>query len=332
MKALALLVLLSLQEKTPDAPAIAEAEKLVQGLFKEDYAKKAPKDRAFLGKKLLDQARQSKEAPASQYVLYRDAQDFLAQGGDLAGSFDAIDEWARHFVVDAVDYKVKAIASATKLAKTPEDALAVGAAHLKAADAALAADRFDVADKEAQAALAAAKKAANVPAVNRASAKSKEIVELKVAFDKLKKSRDILAANPEDPEANLAVGRYHCFSKGNWEAGLPFLVKGSDTALKELAAKDLAAPTEPAAQLEVGDGWWDLGEKSPAKALMRARATGWYDKAAPKLQGLFKTKAEQRSTEFAMAQLFKGAWIDVDPKLLVGAGGEKEPPPTGFTY
>jgi hypothetical protein len=334
MRTFGLLLVLSLQEKAPDARAIADAEKQVQSLYKEEYSKKAPKDRAFLGQKLLEQARQSKEAPASQYVLYREAQDNLAQGGELTQSFDAIDEWGRRFVIDAVDWMAKAIAAAGKVAKTPEEALAIGGAHLKTADAAVMADRFDIAEKEAQAAVATAKKVSNVPMISRAMAKVKEMAEQKSAFDKLKKSRDALAANPDDPDASLAVGRYQCFAKGNWDAGLALLAKGSDTSLKELATKDLAAPKEPEAQLGLGDAWWELGEKSPApeKATLRSHAVAWYDTALPKLQGLPRVRADHRATEFYLAQHFRGTWIDVDPKLLAGKGGETEPPPTGFHY
>jgi hypothetical protein len=336
MKTLGLIAALALclQEKAPEAPALADAEKTVRSLFKDEYAKKTAKDRAFLGQKLLDQARQSKDVPASQFVLYREAQDNLSQGGELTLSFDAIDEWSRRFVIDAVDFKVKAIANAAKLAKTPEEALAIGVAHLKAADAAALADRFDVAEKEAQAAVATARKVANVPALNRAASRSKEIAEQKAAFDKLKKSRDALAANPEDPDANLAVGRYQCFVKGAWDTGLPLLAKGSEAALKELAAKDLVAPKEAEGQVAVGDGWWEAGDKltGAAKMFMRGRAAGWYDRASPKLQGLPKLKADQRATEYYSALLFQGAWVDIDPKLLGGKTGEIEPPATGYYY
>jgi hypothetical protein len=334
MKILILLVLLRLQEKAPEAPALLDAEKTVRALYKDDYSKKTPKERAFLGQKLLDQARQSKDAPASQFVLYRESQDNFAQGGELTLCLDAIDEWSRRFQIDAVDTKVKAIATAAKLAKTPEEGLPIAVAHLKVADAAALADRFDIAEKETQAAQATARKAANVPLLNRATARSKDLADQKAVYDKLKKSRDSLEANPEDAEASLAVGKYQCFVKGHWEAGLPLLAKGSEATLKELAKKDLAAPKEPELQLEIGDGWWELAEKSTgaSKILTRARAVAWYDQAIPKLQGLPKVKADQRATVYYTSELFQGSWVEVDSKYLAGKAGETEPPPSGFWY
>jgi hypothetical protein len=334
MRMFALVLLLCSQEKAPDATAIAEAEKTVRGLFKEDYAKKAAKDRVHLGQKLLEQARQTKDATASRYVLYREAQDALAQGGALLESLDAIEEWAKTFVIDAVDTKVKAVTAAAKVARTPEQALAVASAHLKIADAAVMADKFDVAEKQAAAAVAVARNAANVPALNRATAKVKEVAEQKTGFEKLKKSRDALAANPDDAEAALAVGRYQCFVKGDWAAGLPLLAKGSDAALKDLAAKDVAAPTDPAAMIEVADGWWTYATKAgPAKMLVRSRAVSWYDKALPKLEGLPRMKSTQRVNEHFLTQLYQGGtWVDIDVKSMAGKTGETEPPPSGYWY
>ena len=50
-----------------------------------------------------------------------------------------------------------------------------------------------------------------------------------------------LKTNPTDPEANLVVGKYHCFVKDEWEKGLPMLLKGNDAALKELATAEKGA-------------------------------------------------------------------------------------------
>ncbi|MBI3877243.1 MAG: hypothetical protein HY300_15015, partial [Verrucomicrobia bacterium] len=44
-----------------------------------------------------------------------------------------------------------------------------------------------------------------------------------------------LAITPDDPGANLAVGQFLCFVKGDWESGLPLLAKSDDNVLKTLA-------------------------------------------------------------------------------------------------
>ncbi|MGD0094825.1 MAG: formylglycine-generating enzyme family protein [Planctomycetota bacterium] len=102
---------------------------------------------------------------------------------------------------------------------------------------------------------------------------------------------------PDDPAANLLAGKYLCFTKNDWEKGLPLLVKGADAGLKVLAWKELAQPDEGAAQMALADSWWDMAEKEsakPQKAAMRDRAKSWYEKALPSLTGLTKIKAERR--------------------------------------
>jgi hypothetical protein len=105
------------------------------------------------------------------------------------------------------------------------------------------------------------KQAANVSLGICTVARSKEIGELKAPSEKIRKAYDPVDKNPADPAANFEIGRFQCFVKGDWDVGLSFLAKGSDAGLGALAAKDLAAPTDPERQLEVADGWWDLAEK-----------------------------------------------------------------------
>jgi hypothetical protein len=115
--------------------------------------------------------------------------------------------------------------------------------------------------------------------------------------------------------------------KGDWARGLPLLAKGSDPALKALAQKDLLNPADAAAQMAVGDGWWDLSEKeaSAAKDNLKDHACRWYAKAAERLTGLNRTKIERRLNEVRMSRLTRGNWVDMtEPKLfnLPGKAGD----------
>jgi hypothetical protein len=105
-----------------------------------------------------------------------------------------------------------------------------------------------------------------------------------------------LGRNPTDPAANLAVGKFHCFIKADWEKGLPMLALGGDLVLKGLAERDLGRPGEAEKQVALGDGWWDCADKQTglAKAHMRQRAGHWYQQALPSLTGLAKVKVAKR--------------------------------------
>ena len=145
-----------------------------------------------------------------------------------------------------------------------------------------------------------AKKAKSVALTTRIAARGKEIAELRKEFDKTGEAFATLEKKPDDADANLTIGKYLCFQKGQWDKGLPHLVKGgqkagSEAKLKELAQSDLDTPTEAAKQVQVGEGWWALSqtETGIAKKQLQWRAKHWYEAALPNLTGLTKTRVEK---------------------------------------
>jgi hypothetical protein len=123
------------------------------------------------------------------------------------------------------------------------------------------------------------------------------------ALGEMKAAAAVLEKQPDDPAANLTVGKYHCFQKGDWEKGISLLARSGDPALKAAAALEVAAAADPANQVKAGDAWWDLAEKEQGKAqaALRARAIHWYQQALPEISGLAKAKAEKRVREFEAA-------------------------------
>ena len=67
------------------------------------------------------------------------------------------------------------------------------------------------------------------------------------------------ANKPDDPLPHVAIGRYLCFTKGDWAKGVPHFAKGPDGPLKEAAA-ELAATPDAAAIAEA----WLAGGREPA--------------------------------------------------------------------
>jgi hypothetical protein len=281
----------------PDAAKQREAEKVIKDLFKEEYAKKAPADRLALLRALLDNASRSGDDPASLWVLLREAQDIAVQQGDLRAILQTVESMAAHFDVDPLQTKSLPLLAAGKAARTPEEAGLLTRALLQLADELAAADQYDAADKAAVAALTHAKKSGEVVLVTQVTARGKEISETQTLFRAVKGVLPSFAKNPDDPGANNEVGQFLCFVKGNWDVGLKFLLKGSDSTLKALAAKEQAGPLKPADQAAIGDGWWDLAEreKSPLrKGRMQAHIRELYQIALPGLAALNKLKVEKR--------------------------------------
>src|SRR5439155_12147143 len=94
-----------------------------------------------------------------------------------------------------------------------------------------------------------------------------------------------------------ALGKFYAFAKGDWDRGLPILAACAKPPLNGLAEKDLAGPSDPAGQIEVGDGWWDLAEKEKLplrKSRLQERSRVWYEAAFSAATGLSKSKLEKR--------------------------------------
>jgi hypothetical protein len=121
-------------------------------------------------------------------------------------------------------------------------------------------------------------------------------------------------SNSEDPRASREVGEYYCLVKGEWEKGLPLLVKGNDDNLKGLAEQELATPTIAVDRLTLADGWWNCGEKNvDHQKSCRLRAALWYSRALLELpNGLWRAKAEMRLNE--IKRLYGAAALPTDVK------------------
>ena len=117
------------------------------------------------------------------------------------------------------------------------------------------------------------------------------------AVGKFASDSKTLLDHPADLAANLGAGHYLCFSAGDFERGLPLLAKSSHSVWSKLAKEDLKNPQDGAAQIALGDSWWDASEKgsdAEEKRHAQERAASWYTKALPTVSGLTKVKLEKR--------------------------------------
>jgi len=281
----------------PDEPKQREAEKLIKELFKDQYSRRTPQDRRALARFLLEQGARSKDDPVGLWVLYREALDAAIQGGDSDAAVTAIDAAAAVFDVDGLLMKTSAITAIGKTVKTADDLSASAEAALKLAEDLVLADQYEAADRLLTAALQQAKRTPDASLTARVAVRSKEVAEAKSLYQAEKGVLQTLARTPDDPGANLEMGRFLCYVKGSWDLGLRFLVKGSDPALKSLAEKELANPAAAPERIALADGWAELAEKDKSplrKSQLTAHARALYEAALPDATGLLRTKVEKR--------------------------------------
>jgi tetratricopeptide (TPR) repeat protein len=283
-------------EPVPSADAVMKAEKSIKEIFKTEYAKKKASEQLDLAKKMMAQATETNDDSAARYVLLREARDIASRAGDIELSLKAVDELAKYYTIVPLGLKLATLEMAEKATGNIPINKSIFEKSLVCADEAAAGDDYDLAGKFLKVGLAAARKTNVLAHTSLVATRTKDLENLRKEFEKVKQSLDALKTNPDDADANLAVGKYRCFQKGDWATGLLCLVKCADESLKTLAKKDLDAPVEPAARLELGDAWWDLGDKLDSRGQVEARlhALFWYRQTVGDLTGLNKTRVEKR--------------------------------------
>jgi formylglycine-generating enzyme required for sulfatase activity len=286
----------------PEGPRIDEALRVAREAYQEEYAQaQTPVARRVLANKILQKGQETKDDPVARFVLLRLARDVALKAEDNALAWQAIDRLAEGYELDPWAMKAEIVVAGAKQArKLPEHKAAADQA-LIVLRGALDADACAVAQEMAKLALAEAGKARERDLVAQARAGQKQAQQAAKSLEQIEAQRAKLKYAPDDPAANLAVGRYECFMKGDWAKGLAHLAKSGDPAYSTLAAEDLKAPEQDAARLKLADAWWDLAQKAEAREResMLLRAGYWYEQLGSIDDALTRTKVENRQAQIA---------------------------------
>lgn len=281
----------------PDANAQAAAAKRLQEAYGNEWtAATSDGAKQVLAKKLLQAAWEPDKDNASRYVLLRSCRDIATQAMDGLTAFKAIEDLDHLFQIDALEMRAEVLVKGASIAATTERHLGVANKSAEIANEAVANDNFTIAKQLNALVLSEARKGTDPVLAGRASQRAAEIDELSQRYEAVKAAKVTLKNTPADPEANLILGKYKCFAKGDWEGGLPSLALGSDQALKRLASRELAGAASSDEQAKLGDGWWELAatQEGMARKPFQGRAAFWYRKALPGLSGAFEDKVKKR--------------------------------------
>jgi hypothetical protein len=280
----------------PDVDALKAAEAEVRKVYKDQFAKKQPAELLALAAQLLKDGEATRDKPAERFVLLREARDAAARGGDVTLALRVAERMAAHFDVDVLAMKAEALEAHGRVAAQPLARVETAIRALAFADDAAEADNYDAAERLAKAAQANTANLTGLPAAAAAAARVRELTAVRKAHPPAVEADKALAARPDDPDASLALGRFHALARGDWDRGLALLARGSDAKLKDLAQADLAFPADPASAEGLADAYeaHAASESGAAKAHLMCRALYWYEQAAARLSGIDRTKAENK--------------------------------------
>ena len=264
-------------------------------------------DEQHLCKWLFDTAFKPAVHPDKRFVCLRRAAELACNLGDTAMMFRAVDAIGAEFDIDALDVENKLVArmrsdqGGSALIDIGNADTGVAAAR-KLAERAVANNRFDVAGSTLQEAAMTCLKRQYAGPLKEIRRQMADVQRLARGWEQVSVALNTLNTSADDPQANLAVGRWYCFQNGNLERGWPYLAKSSEGTLKKVAQQELSPPKEAEAQARLADSWLGLYQthSGTEREIMGGRANYWYQQAEAALpEGASKAKVDRRLKELA---------------------------------
>jgi hypothetical protein len=296
----------------PTATAQAAVRKVMKEVFAEQLADRSIPARRKLTTALLTQADKSNDALVDQFVLLAAAIDSAVDAVDLPAAIRAADKMSEKFEVDGLGVKADAALRIGPKSASPDQATENVIAAIDLSDELAKVDDFVIAIRVCS--------ALQPQTAGNAALRSQlqqHIHDLSTARDAAERfARDLakLSKSPNDPAANLAAGKYACFVKGDWENGLPMLVKGSDVVLKAPATFELSRPSSAEEIAHLADSWWDAATQqadTPSKTALTTHAAALYEPMIDKISGLRKVQIQQRIDKSARSSAETSHGIDL---------------------
>jgi hypothetical protein len=284
----------------PGILAQQQAEAKIKEIYATDYADTSFNGRRALAQRLMFASDETKHDTDAKFVLLREAREVATAAGDVSTAFEAVDRMVCAFPLVKLSERVEVMKKAVPVLSSPQANLAATSICMDLVDQCVVEGDYDHADELLCLATDTVRAAKSRPHAVWIEARAASLRPLKAAWDIAKPSQERLAHAPGDAEANLVMGKFLTFVKGDFDAGLNMLAKGSDPQLAKIADEDLDTPADRASlQLKLAGDWWDLCESQPAeyRSAIRRRAAYWYKLAAPSLDGLDKALARRRLQE-----------------------------------
>ncbi len=290
--------------KLPSDDAQKQATKTLREAFAAELGKaRKAADKVALAEKMLLEAENSHSEP-EKYALACEARDLARGGGDPAMYLQAMDLLYQTFDIDLAEQMP---ADVEALAKNPltnpvREQFAEGL--LPVTERLAGDEKYDAANRVLAVAASVARKIKNPPLNKTIAARQADLKEQTAQAATIKTAAATLRDHPDDPAANLALGKFHCLLKNDWEAGLPYLAKASDATLQSAANLEIAKPVTSADQSQLGDAWYAIAESAGKrdKAKYFAHAVTWYRLAVPGLDGLASVKVKKRIAELTESE------------------------------
>ena len=275
------------RERVPNQSELADAKVKLRKLYAEKIKDATlDADRIGLAQEMLDQAHVLQADSVGAFALQDAGMTLAATSGGIGEMIGGVDQRIGRYEVDAYDENKKWLLEFGKQSGSRNPENLNGIEYVKRAIKVMYAGIYDDDYLDAGAICRYAYRLSGQrpedPIPKKLNRLRTQLSSAKRAYDSAAEALSDLRNDPSDKDAAAEVGRYLCFIKGDWQAGLPLLRRGSNRVLAQIAALDMAGSKDLAGQVAIADAWWDLAEKARTgvyRQASRDRAVTWYDQA-----------------------------------------------------
>ncbi len=281
----------------PSANATKNAQTQISEIYKAQFFKARNSKDAGLKREfanaLYTQSKETGNDLASRYVCLLESRKLMEVAGDPNGALRSIDAMGTLFEVDLLP--LKAVSLRAVLGKSKQDFQWITVHALELAEEAEQRGKFDIVSQLLETAQLAALRTKERGLIKLTGDLRGLIPDQKKEFEANQKALTVLATTPNDPAANVVVGRYLCLVRGDWATGGPKLQNGNDEELKAIAVREAAKPQALADVLALAQAWQVLAEKQTGsfKPRMLREAAYWFHLASFDATGLQKAQCEK---------------------------------------
>lgn len=284
----------------PDATQQAEVESLLREIFGRDWDSRDAERRMEVARQLLAQGEDVGNDAATRFVSLRESARHATEAGEYVFALTALDLLDGWFRAETSPLRMEVLARAQRVARDDEAFLFLAEAYLGVVAGALQEDQYEIARTALQRAGTAAMRVRERELANHARSMMPMVREAEQRYAAVAAAKVTLQARPDDPQANLLLGRHEALGKGNWGTGLPYLAKAGSDPVAAVAQTDLADPQVEESIRALADAWYDLAQAERdeiAKAGLLQRAAYHYKRIVDELSGLQQVMAKRRIQE-----------------------------------
>ena len=290
----------------PESAALTRGEEKARKLYSSELkaATKPPQQEA-LARQILEAGKATQVAHEDRFILIDLARTLFVKAGEVQNALAA----ARLLEID-YDIPREQLVTATIEALedaqlTPERRLELTKTVADLADTAADVEEFERADKLSNIAVQSGTKLRDADFRKDLAQRRAHIMHLLKEWNVVKVSLEKLKSDPTDAAANLAAGKFYCFSREDFNQGLKYLAASSDAQLAEAAKRDVEARSGDTNQRLAAAAAWQQAEGKIVdredKLAAQRRERWLLQQAVTGLSGFELVKAEKRLNELSNA-------------------------------